>query len=87
MKICCNCEYCQVSFALPRKYRCAITEDYVRYSQECNLDLAAVVRCRDCYHFHIVNQPYDENWCTVMEGCVDPDGYCYKGERRDDDTD
>lgn len=50
-------------------------------------ELVEVVRCRDCYHFHIVNQPYDENWCTVMEGCVDPDGYCYKGEVRDDDTD
>ncbi|MBQ1789518.1 MAG: hypothetical protein II008_05035 [Oscillospiraceae bacterium] len=46
-----------------------------------------MVRCRDCYHFHIVNQPYYENWCTVMEGRVDPDGYCYKGEVRDDDTD
>lgn len=50
-------------------------------------DLVEVVRCRDCRYFAIVNQPYDENWCTVMEGCVDPDGYCYKGEVRDYDTD
>lgn len=48
-------------------------------------DVIEVVRCRNCRYFAIVNQPYDENWCTVMEGCVDPDGYCYKGERRNED--
>lgn len=44
-----------------------------------------VVRCRNCRYFAIVNQPYDQTWCGVMQDSVKPDGYCYKGEVRDDD--
>lgn len=50
-------------------------------------NLVEVVRCRDCRYFAIVNQPYDQTWCGVMQDSVKPDGYCYKGEVRKDDTD
>ena len=42
-----------------------------------------LVRCRDCRYFAIVNQPYDQTWCWVMQDSVKPDGYCYWGERRE----
>ena len=50
-------------------------------------DVIEVVRCRNCRYFAIVNQPYDQTWCGVMQDSVKPDGYCYWGERREDDTD
>lgn len=43
-----------------------------------------LVRCRDCRYFDIVNQPYDQTWCVVMRDSVKPDGYCYRGERREE---
>lgn len=46
-----------------------------------------LVRCKDCRYFAIVNQPYDQTWCGVMHDSVKPDGYCYKGEVRDDEGD
>lgn len=42
-----------------------------------------LVRCKDCYHYSVVNQPYDESWCSVMEDSVPTDGYCYHGRRRE----
>ena len=53
------------------------------FDHQSYIDAVEVVRCKDCYHFDVVNQPYDENWCTVMEDCVGPDGFCYRGKRRE----
>ncbi len=47
------------------------------------VDAVEVVRCKDCYHYSIVNEPYDESWCSVMEDSVPTDGYCYHGRRRE----
>ncbi len=47
------------------------------------VDAVEVVRCKDCHHYFIVNQPYDEPWCSVMEDSVPTDGYCYHGRRRE----
>ena len=51
------------------------------------IDAVSVVRCRDCI-FH------KEKRCTVwreraviVECYTDDDGYCYKGERREHETD
>lgn len=47
-KLCCDCEYCYPLLSLPLKYTCAISGEYVKYGQECHIELAPVVRCKDC---------------------------------------
>ena len=53
------------------------------------VDAVEVVRCKDCKHF-IQGEPYDPCECMkwkVKWGAVytTPDGYCHKGERKDND--
>lgn len=50
-------------------------------------DVVKVVRCKDCKHF-VQGEPYDPCECMkwkVKWGAVytTPDGYCHKGERKD----
>lgn len=46
------------------------------YSVIKDLDVEAVVRCKDCKHTDLF-YPY----CTIWEAAIDGDGYCYKGEK------
>jgi hypothetical protein len=53
------------------------------------VDAVEVVRCNDCKHF-VQGEPYDP--CECMKWMVKfgvayttPDGYCHKGERKDND--
>ena len=41
-----------------------------------------IVRCRDCYHYC----NHDKR-CKYWNHGIDSNGYCHKGERRDDGTD
>lgn len=65
--------------SLNREIAPMVADELKRYMP----DLVEVVRCKDCYHYSIVNQPYDEVWCSVMEDSVPTDGYCYHGRRRE----
>ena len=42
---------------------------------------AEIVRCKDCKHY----SNHDKR-CTVWNHGIDSNGYCYKGEREDDDN-
>lgn len=46
-------------------------------------DVVEVIRCKDCRHSEIC--PDALLWCNECERIVGQDGYCYKGERRNDD--
>ena len=57
-----------------------------------NVDMVEVIRCRDCRHFefgevHMFDgRRVDGCMCARMAGCrvaTDPDGFCWRGERRD----
>ena len=53
------------------------------------IDAVEVVRCKDCKYF-VQGEPYDPCECMkwkVKWGAVytTPDGYCHKGERKDND--
>jgi len=55
------------------------------------VDAVSVVRCKDCKYF-VQTEPYDPDECMkwmVKWGVAytDPDGYCHKGERKDNETD
>lgn len=58
-------------------------------------DVVPVVRCKDCKYFHY-NKAYNIQGFSIMgnsvcdkwaNGCrTDEDGYCFLGERREDET-
>lgn len=45
-----------------------------------------VVRCKDCKHNMDNGMDYRDNtpWCCM---CVNPEGFCERGERREDEHD
>lgn len=48
-------------------------------------DVVEVVRCKDCKHFAIINQPYNETFCKLCFMNKSEMGYCDKAERRNDE--
>lgn len=46
-------------------------------------DVVEVVRCKDCRHSETC--PDRILWCNECNMLAEPDGYCYRGERRNDD--
>ena len=53
--------------------------------------LTEVVRCRDCKHYEqraeVRKQTFtvsSEPWCNKLVKCVEPDGFCAWGVRKDD---
>ena len=46
--------------------------------------LKELVRCKDCKNWHINYVPIGEqHGCDVMRDYTPPDGYCFKGVKRD----
>ena len=45
------------------------------------VDAVPVVRCKDCKHY----SNHDKR-CTVWNHGIDSNGYCHKGERKEDDN-
>ena len=53
------------------------------------VDAVEVVRCKDCKHF-VQGEPYDPCECMKWKvkfgvAYTEPDGYCHKAERKDND--
>lgn len=46
------------------------------------VDAVPVVRCKDCSLYHKM-QDLDEDydWCDMWDEEIDPNGYCYLGEK------
>ena len=67
---------------------CEIKQGFADMVNEApTVDAVEVVRCKDCKHF-VQGEPYDPCECMrwkVKWGAVytTPDGYCHKGERKD----
>ena len=49
-----------------------------------SVDVVEVVRCKDCRWFEY--DGYHTN-CKIMRFCVEAEGYCGTGERREDEID
>ena len=64
--------------------------DVVRYLETLpTVDAVEVVRCKDCRHF-VQGEPYDPCECMKWKvkfgvAYTEPDGYCHKAERKDND--
>ena len=53
------------------------------------VDAVEVTRCKDCRHF-VQGEPYDPCECMKWKvkfgvAYTEPDGYCHKAERKDND--
>ncbi len=47
-----------------------------------SVDAEPVVRCKDCTH---AEEHYSETiWCYLRDSCENRDGFCYRGERREE---
>ena len=51
------------------------------------VDAVEVVRCKDCRFFHKYAFMRDYTECTHFDCDVTEDGYCWWGERREDEID
>lgn len=70
-----------------------------RIEQAPTIDAVEVVRCRDCKHYEVKDHWVNFGGVPILaasdvptchkwsDGCMTkPDGYCFMGERRDDDA-
>ena len=86
MRICGNCEYNDgIEYtSLPPMMKCTITKEFHRNDHVCELELAPVVRCKDCVH-------YDYDDCYLDGRGTNENDYCSwaekRGERKDDGVD
>ena len=46
-----------------------------------------IIRCKDCKHFDIINQPFDMKHCRGFGVMTDDDDFCSRAERRTDEAD
>lgn len=51
------------------------------------VDAVPVVRCKDCQFFHKYGFKLEYTECTHFDCDVTEDGYCWWGERREDEAD
>lgn len=93
-----TCQNCRFNDGMaytsnPVKYKCTFDGEYYEGMHPCHLDLAPVVRCKDCKHcseyaFGISHTPtlacvdVDENGVVKFAVATTPDHFCAKGERR-----
>lgn len=86
---CANCEYNDgmVYTSLPPKYRCTITNEFHFGDDNCNVDFAPVIRCKDCKWYN-----EEDLFCwywAELYGHADatprctPFDYCFRGVRKD----
>ena len=51
-------------------------------------DVAPVVRCKDCLFWESgENECESWEWCKMLNTDMPPNGFCYLGDRKDDDDD
>lgn len=81
MRYCCNCEFNDgfIYPTMPPKYKCTITNQYHFGNFDCNLELAPVVKCKDCKWYNSGNA---DCWCFWVD-TLETD-YCSMGERKED---
>lgn len=60
----------------PPQIRCELTGKLHFTKDTCDVEMVAVVRCKDCVHHTY--------WCSYLETRTNPDDYCSWGERRED---
>lgn len=93
MRVCGNCDYndgCTYT-SLPPQYKCTLTGEFHFGNEPCDVDFVPVIRCKDCKHRKTYVCPLYESELNEWE-CdfkyydhTEDDGYCYKGEKKDDD--
>lgn len=60
--------------------------DWLRMLEEDAADVAPVVRCEDClYWVSGKNECESWEWCKMLNTDMPPNGFCYLGDRKDDD--
>lgn len=53
------------------------------------VDAVPVIRCKDCKH-HYYHEMLKQNYCEITNiqfGEIEPNGYCHRAERKDNETD
>ena len=60
--------------------------DWLRMLDEDAADVVPVVRCKDClYWVSGKNECESWEWCKMLNTDMPPNGFCYLGDRKDDD--
>lgn len=86
-----KCAYCEyndgaVYTSDPPKYRCTVTGEYHLALDDCNVEFAPVVRCKDClYYVPEVDDPHKSTCQRLWGGMTEckADSYCSDGVRKD----
>ena len=83
------CGYCPhngnvVLTTYPPKVRCELTGKLHFTKDSCDADVVAVVRCKDCKWYYVLN---GHDRCDLLDleaRDIKPDWFCADGERRED---
>ena len=74
------------TIASPEPYNTDSAEVIDSIDSAHTLDVAAIVRCKDCKYFKLWRSvsPTCTYWTDWWDMKTDPDGFCYHGEKKDD---
>ena len=83
---CQNCRFNDgmVYTSSPVKYKCTFDGNFYEGLHPCHLDLAPVVRCKDCVNYKPYAKPVEDfdGFCEIREGETDDYEFCSYGKRR-----
>lgn len=86
-----KCAYCEhndgaVYTSYPPKYRCTVTGEYHLALDDCDVEFAPVVRCKDCKWYSrfisMTGKLLSEGRCEYHSNYFAEDDYCSRGERK-----
>lgn len=69
-----------------RLIQSTVTEIYKIIQEQSSVDVAEIVRCRNCKHHHWEQEPCHgrtEHFCSVLNAQVFADFYCYHGTKKE----
>lgn len=86
-RYCDGCNYTDgmVYTSLPPQIKCTITNKYHPCNYVCDVDFVPVVRCKDCQWLGIKDYLYGYCRKNGLDGIVQPNDYCSRGEREEDE--